>query len=69
MNKARDHKISGVCKDEDAFIMEVGTSKCKQNLEVIRARLFQLGTSEEEAEMLGTRKFSGTSAKSRSMPV
>jgi hypothetical protein len=39
VNKARDFGISRMCKDEDAVVMEVGTSKGKKNLEVIRSPL------------------------------
>jgi hypothetical protein len=35
LNRSRNLKISGVYKDEDAVVMEVGTCKGEQNLEVI----------------------------------
>ena len=35
VNRSRDLMISGVCKGEDAAVMEVGTGKSEQNLEVI----------------------------------
>jgi hypothetical protein len=34
VNKSRNLRISDVCKDEDAVVMEVGTSKGEENLEV-----------------------------------
>ena len=35
VNRFRDLRISSVCKDKDTIVMEIGTCKGEQNLEVI----------------------------------
>ena len=41
MNRSRDLRMSGVSKNEDAVVMDVGTCKGEQNLKVLEDRLFQ----------------------------
>ena len=69
VNWSRDIKISDVCKDKDAVVMEVGICEGKQNLKVCGRLFVPWGTSEDEAEMSDTCRFSGTSTKNRSMPM
>ena len=58
-----------MCKDKDAVVMEVGIYEGKQNFKVYERSLVPLRTSEDETEMLDTRRFSNTFAQSRSMHV
>ena len=69
VNRSRHFKIVACAKRKTLSSWRLEFANAKRTSMYVEERLFQRWTSEGEAEMLGTRRFSCTSVKSRSNHV